>query len=194
MLGLLAIVVLGALLGGCGSGDEATTSDSAAAEAARVGSGETSVADEQGETDAGSKGDSMSSEKSKGERKQGGSSDSHPDDAADEPGSGSSHREIVRRKLEKSCPPDVDKASCEALVDGFIDAKGKSKGREVNGPEDCAQAMSREQCEATLKAQRASEGTYSVDVEECLDNPTPRCEEVLRPLFEQQQAAEQSGS
>jgi hypothetical protein len=194
MFGLLAIVALGALLGGCGSGDEATTNDGGAAEAARAGSGETSGADKQGESGAGSKGDSKSRGKDEGEGKRGGSPGSHPHAAADEPGSGSARREIVKRKLEKSCPPDADKASCEALVEGFIDGKGKSKGHGVNGPEDCTQAMSKEECEATLKAQKAGEGTYSVDVEECLDNPTPRCEEVLRPFFEQQQAAQQSGS
>lgn len=191
MFGLLAIVALGALLGGCGSGDEATTNDGAAAEAAPAGSGETSGADRQGKTGAGGNRDSELPGKSKGKGEQNGP---HSGDAPDERGSDSTRREIVKRKLEKSCPPEADEASCEAMVEEFLVSKGKSKASEVAGPEDCTRAMSREECEATLKAQKAAEDTYSVDVEECLDNPTPRCEEVLRPYFEQQQAAEQSGS
>lgn len=194
MLGLLAIVALGALLGGCGSGDGETTQGSAAAEVAPAGAGEASGADRQGETGAEGNRASKPSGKGKGKGKQGGSPGSHSGKGPDEQGSNSArHREVVKRKLEKSCPPDVDRASCEAMVEGFLAADGKPKGRAVSRPEDCTRAMSKEECEATLKAQKASEGTYSVGVEECLDNPTPRCEEVLRPLFEQQQAAERSG-
>ena len=114
-------------------------------------------------------------------------------ETAGDAGSRAARREKVERKLKERCPPDADAASCEALVEGFLAAKGKSTGSEVDEPADCTQAMSEEECERTLKAQKASEGNYSVDVEKCLANPTPRCEEVLRPLFEQQQAAEQSG-
>lgn len=190
MLGLLAIVVLGALVGGCGSGGEATTNDGAAAEA---GAGETAGANRQSETGAEGNRESEPRGKSNEKGEQGGVPGSHPGDEPGERGSDSARREIVKRKLEKSCPPDVDKASCEATVEEFLDSRGKSKTSEVAKPEDCTRAMSKQECEATLKAQKASEGTYSVNVEECLDNPTPRCEEVLRPFFEQQQAAEQSG-
>jgi hypothetical protein len=115
---------------------------------------------------------------------------------AADPNSGetaTARREKVERKLKEQCPPDADMASCEALVQGFLAAKGKSTGSAVDEPGDCTQAMSKGECEKTLKAQKASEGNYSVDVEECLADPTPRCEEVLRPLFEQQQTAEASG-
>lgn len=107
---------------------------------------------------------------------------------------GSARRRHVKRKLEEECPPDVDEASCKAMVDGFIAEGGHSQGKPLNDPGDCTRTRSKEECEASLKAQKAAEGTYSVDVEECLDDPTPRCEAVLRPLFERQQAAEEAGS
>jgi hypothetical protein len=105
----------------------------------------------------------------------------------------SARRRQVKRKLEQECPPDADAASCEAMVDGFIAGRGDPKAKPLNDPEDCTQTRSEEECETDLRAQKAAEDTYSVDVEECLDNPTPRCEAVLRPFFERQQAAEEAG-
>lgn len=189
---MLGILALAALLGGCGSGDEATTRDDVAAEAAPAGSGQASGSDRQEGNGAAADRDSEPPGKKKRKGEQNGSPGSDPGDVPDQQGSGAAHRERVKHKLEKSCPPEADEASCEAMVEEFLISKGKSKSSEVAAPEDCTRAMSKEECEATLKAQKASQGTYSVDVEECLDDPTPRCEEVLRPLFEQQQAAEQS--
>jgi hypothetical protein len=182
------------LLASCGSGDDSTT----------VSSGpDAGVATAGGHGSSGKMGQP--------DRGPAGAGDSrHRDDAADagqhrSPGSkargaappedsaGPAREAKIERKLKESCPPDVDAASCEAMVEGFLATQGKSSSHPVEKPGDCTRSMSREECEATLRAQKESEGNYSVDVEECLADPTPRCEEVLRPLFEQQRAAESSG-
>jgi hypothetical protein len=54
--------------------------------------------------------------------------------------------------------------------------------------------MSRAECEEVLAAQRAAaEAGASIDVRECVQHPTPRCEEILRPILEAQRAAMQGG-
>lgn len=40
-----------------------------------------------------------------------------------------------------------------------------------------------------LAAQRAAEAGGSVDVHECMQHPTPQCEEALRPILEAQRQA-----
>jgi hypothetical protein len=195
-LGVLAISTAGILAAGCGSGDETTSAtERTSAEAAAPDSGEKQ--EKKGrpsrapaDRDGGRPGKSNKSGKEAGH---GQAADPGSVETPGDGGSMSARREKVERKLKEQCPPDADAASCEALVEGFLAAKGESTGRAVDEPGDCTQAMSKEECEKTLKAQKASEGNYSVDVEECLADPTPRCEEVLRPLFEQQQAAEASG-
>jgi hypothetical protein len=196
-LGVLAIGTAGILLAGCGSGDEATSAtERTSAEAAAPDSGGEGPERKSGPSRAPADRDGGQSGKSNKSGKEAGHGQATDPGSADTPGEGgstSARREKAERKLKEHCPPDADKASCEALVEGFLASKGKSTGSAVNEPSDCTQAMSEEECERTLKAQKASEGNYSVDVEECLADPTPRCEEVLRPLFEQQQAAEASG-
>jgi hypothetical protein len=53
--------------------------------------------------------------------------------------------------------------------------------------------MSRETCEAMFAAQKAAaeRPDESVNVDECLQNPTPRCEAVLGRIVEEQYAASQ---
>jgi hypothetical protein len=61
----------------------------------------------------------------------------------------------------------------------------------MNETGDCLQTMSRADCEALLTAQKAAaqrSGT-PVNVDDCMRNPTPRCEEVLSQMFEEQRAA-----
>lgn len=64
----------------------------------------------------------------------------------------------------------------------------ETPSRRFEEPSDCLKAMSREQCEALAAAEKGGHGE-SVNLEECIDNPTPRCEEVLRPVYEEQVAA-----
>ncbi len=196
-LGVLTIGTAGILLTGCGSGEKTiSATERTSAEVAAPDSGGEGPEKESGPSRAPADHDGGQSGKSSKRVKEAGhgrATDPGSADAPGDDGSTSARREEAERKLKEHCPPDADTASCEALVEGFLAAKGKSTGSAVNEPGDCTQAMSEEECERTLKAQKASEGNYSVDVEECLANPTPRCEEVLRPLFEQQQAAEASG-
>jgi hypothetical protein len=100
----------------------------------------------------------------------------------------------IEEEAVKHCPAGTDLPQCKALVEG---AKQSTKTRsfEVKEPEDCLEAMSKSDCEATYAAQKeAAEATgESVDVQACLKSPTPKCEAILRPLFEQQQAAEEAG-
>jgi hypothetical protein len=196
-LGVSAIAAAGILLAGCGSGDETTSAtERTSAEVATPDSGGEGQEKKSGPNRAPADRDGGQSGKSNKSGKKAGHGQAADPGSVDTPGddgSTSARREKAERKLKEHCPPDADKASCEVLVEGFLAAKGKSAGHAVDEPGECTQAMSEEECERTLKAQKASEGNYSVDVEECLADPTPRCEEVLRPLFEQQQAAEASG-
>jgi hypothetical protein len=192
MLVVTFVLTLGAA--GCGSEDGATVQGGPAGRSASAGSEE--AAQSSGESDrvAGRK-----ARRDSADGPEAGTSERHQAHGAgrtkeaDGHGADSARRPQVKRKLEEECPPNADDASCEAMVEGFIADRGHSKGKPLNHPEDCTQTRSKEECETDLRAQKAAEGTYSVDVEECLDDPTPRCEAVLRPLFERQQAAEEAG-
>ena len=60
----------------------------------------------------------------------------------------------------------------------------------VSSVEDCVKAIGKEGCERLLEAEKASQGGGpSIDVNECMKNPTPRCEAALRPILEAEQAA-----
>ena len=99
----------------------------------------------------------------------------------------------VEQQAARHCPKGVALVQCEALVEGSKQG-ANSPSYTVSDPEDCLRAMSQEQCEATYKAQKeaAESAGPPVDVQECLKNMTPRCEAILRPLFEQQHAAEEA--
>lgn len=190
-----AIAAAAVLLAGCGSGNDATTANgepgAGVAAAGGMESHGTPAQPDRGPVDGAGKQrreDGADAKQGRSEDKKASRGPAQPEDT-----SRPARRAKIERKLKESCPPDVDEASCEAMVEGFLASRGKSTGHAVEKPSDCTRSMSKEECEATLRAQKESEGNYSVDVEECLANPTPRCEEVLRPLFEQQRAAESSG-
>jgi hypothetical protein len=95
------------------------------------------------------------------------------------------------KKAAKDCPAGVTAVQCGTLVEAF--AKGKrSHPHPVTKASDCLRVMSRENCEALLSAQKAAaeQSHDPVNVEDCMRNPTPRCEEVLKQVFEEQRAAE----
>jgi hypothetical protein len=88
-------------------------------------------------------------------------------------------------KVASYCLEHFSRATC-------VEMAKPPKGRSVrfDEPADCLKAMSRKQCEELVAAQRAAQGSgESVDVDECMENPTPRCEEVLRSAYEEQVAA-----
>ena len=84
------------------------------------------------------------------------------------------------------CPSGVSRAECEVIAEQVSDTPSYS----VSSVEDCVKAIGKEGCERLLETERASQGgSPSIDVNECLKNPTPRCEAALRPILEAEQAA-----
>jgi hypothetical protein len=119
--------------------------------------------------------------------KQGGSSPAAPppQTADSTPG----HRQALGHKAAQDCPAGLSAAQCGALVEAYAAARAKgADATEINDPKDCLKVMSRENCEAMLSAQKAAAEAAGtpVNVDECMQNMTPRCEEVLRPMFEAQ--------
>lgn len=94
---------------------------------------------------------------------------------------------------KKHCPSGLSAAQCGALAEAFIKANEAGSPHPLNEPRDCLEVMSRENCEAMFAAQAAAAESphSSVDVDECVRNPTPRCEAVLGRVFEEQYAASQ---
>jgi hypothetical protein len=92
------------------------------------------------------------------------------------------------RKARASCPAGVSAAQCKATVEKYVGTPA-GPSHPVVESEDCLDFMGRAECEAMLTAQQAASGVgVSVNVEECLRNPTPECEAVLKPILEAQQA------
>lgn len=104
-------------------------------------------------------------------------------------GSAPPGREEARRAA-RVCPRGLSRSECEAAVKALA---RRSPSQTLTKPRDCLETMSKEQCEAMSRAIRAADGEAggSVNVEECVRNPTPHCEEVLRPILEAQYAASQ---
>ena len=61
----------------------------------------------------------------------------------------------------------------------------------MTSPRDCLKVSTQAECEALVSAQAAAvqEAGVSVNVEECIQTPTPQCEAVLRRAIETQYAA-----
>lgn len=190
----IAILLLACTAIGCGSsgGDTATTPTAAAVQEEAAS----------GTSSGGGQGSRGGSETSKGGSKKSKAHAGAGNQAGRSRGSGkgkrgdgaSPHSAKVKRKLAKYCPPGTSKEECEGLVEGFLE-KQDAKSTQVAKPQDCTKAMSRSQCEELLRKQQqaaAGEGS-SVDVQQCMEHPTPQCEEALRPVFEQQLAAQQAG-
>ncbi len=84
------------------------------------------------------------------------------------------------------CPAGVSRRECEAIAEQVSDTPSYS----VSSVEDCVKAIGKEGCERLLETETASQGgSPSIDVNECLKNPTPPCEAALRPILEGEQAA-----
>jgi hypothetical protein len=189
-----AVLLLACAAIGCGSGGEGTTTMPAAAVTGEeAASGASSGGGPSG------RGAGKASE-GDGKRPKAGARSKHA--GAGRPkasgngkqGESSPHSAKVKRKLTKYCPRGTSKEECQGLVEGFLETQD-AKSTQVAEPQDCTKAMSRSQCEELLRQQKqaAARETSSVDVQQCMDHPTPQCEEALRPVFEQQIAAQQAG-
>jgi hypothetical protein len=99
----------------------------------------------------------------------------------------------VERQAARNCPKGISLAQCESLVQGSKQA-ASAPSYTVTQPEDCLKAMSKEQCEAIYRAQKeaADSSSPGANIQACLQNMTPQCEAILRPIFEQQRAAEEA--
>jgi hypothetical protein len=97
---------------------------------------------------------------------------------------------IGARKLAKICPRDLSRAECKSVV---RDLAEPSPSHTMDTPRDCLAVMSKEECESMAKAVTGTPTGGSVNVEECVKNPTPHCEEVLGPVLEAMHAARQAG-
>ena len=181
---------------GCGSGSGDTTTDVAAPPRAGGDDGgrvaalkppaKTERRQEQirnGGSPKPSTGDRGSSEKTPGRPTEGNAGT----DSAPQPHAG-------KRRVSKACPSGISRSECETLVAGYQQTKDKPS-HAVQEPEDCLKAMGRAECEGLLEGQHeaAEEEGASVDVRQCLQKPTPRCEEILRAAFEAQVAAGATG-
>lgn len=190
----VSVLLLACTATGCGSGGEGT----ATAPAAAVTEEEAAPGASSGDGQSGGKAGKVANDDAKKSKPHSGAaSEAGRRRSSGEGNRGdgsSSHSAQVKRKLTKYCPQGTSKEECEGLVEGFLETQDAASAQ-VAQPQDCTKAMSRSQCEELLGKQHqaaASEGS-SVDVQECMEHPTPECEEALRPVFEQQIAAQQTG-
>jgi hypothetical protein len=99
----------------------------------------------------------------------------------------------IRHGAARNCPAGVTVAQCESLAEEVAEKDGSS-APPMEKPNDCLEVMSRAQCEALLAAQQAAaeSGNKPVNIERCLEDPTPRCREVLESMAEDQHLTPQS--
>lgn len=86
------------------------------------------------------------------------------------------------------CPSGVSRAECE----GIAEQVGETPSTSVSSPEDCVKAIGREACERLLEVESAAKGGPSIDIKDCLERPTPRCEAALAPILEAERTASNS--
>lgn len=194
-LAAIAVLLLAFAVSGCGSSDGGDATTPTAAEGAASGpTGGGSGADESG-PDSGEEAKKSKARSDSGKTADGKSEKEKTGAKQGDEGSGDSRSAEVKRKLAKACPQGMDEKTCRRYIEASLAAKeGDSNTTRVSGPEDCVEVMSRAECEELLAQQKqAEEESSTVNTEECMKNPTPRCEEVLREDLERQQAAGQAG-
>lgn len=98
-------------------------------------------------------------------------------------------RQGVVRRAQAACPKGLAAGVCRQTAEKYA-AADPGPADPASAPGECTNVMSRPECEALLTAQQAAAeaGGESINVEKCLREPTPRCEAVLGPVLEQQQA------
>lgn len=176
-----ALLLLAGFAIGCGSGDDEPPQPAAVAESPAIG-GPKAVERQPDTTrpvrDAGA-------EKAPPSRPVGGTGKA-PNKAGGPPpqrtsrGGGSA---TVRAEAN-SCVERFGRATCAAMA-----KPAGAPSRSVEEPADCMRVKTQSECEELAAAQEsARRHDESVNVEKCIENPTPHCEEVLRPVLEAQGA------
>lgn len=196
---ILVTLLLGAVAIGCGSSEDSSSGEmpSGGAAAAATGKEKEAPSSATQAPDSTARG-ADSSQKSRSGHSE--DSPARPDSSKRADGassgagsqtadSGPGHRRAWGHKAAGDCPDGLSAAECGALVEAYGQAKAKgADATTLESPRDCLAVMSRGECEAMLGAQKAAAeaaGTPII-VEECMRNPTPRCEEALKQMFESQ--------
>lgn len=174
-----ALLIAAALAVGCGSGDEPPAAEGTAARAPET-------------ADRGNDGEAQrpgSRPEANAEAR------AHEKRAREEPGQdrnsqrapvrrterdvGDAPRDAAVREAANACLERFGRATCAAMTE-----RPTAPSTRAERPQDCLEAMSKSECEEILAAEQAARDRgESVNVEECIDHPTPHCEEVLRAIY-----------
>ncbi len=94
---------------------------------------------------------------------------------------------VTAEGMAKHCPATFEQSTCEALVEAA--GKPRDGSHAVDATGDCTEVLTKADCEAAYAVRdRAAEAPDSIlmsgtEFRECLENPTPRCEELLGPIL-----------
>jgi hypothetical protein len=201
MSALLVLLVLAVGVLGCGGGDgdSAASTDSGTQDTTPAGVAQ-ARAPAQGKSDVRNGGKDASGKHEGGATNVKGGADSGKSHGGSggKPGAGGSgptpqQTAALEEKAAAHCPGGIDLKQCKALVKAAKQAED-TPSYDVSEPEDCLKAMSKSECEAIYAAQKqAADATgASVDVRACIQNPTPECEAIVRPILERQREAEEA--
>lgn len=179
-LAWIAVLLVGAVvLAGCGSGGDATAPVEAGPSGNPEGSGATPGTEPVEKSGASQRATARSDESHRSNDSASG--EPGPPPSAPERG-GSEAVRAADRAAVRGCIARFGRSACEEMV-----REAGAPATRVDEPSDCLKAMSKARCEEMAAAQRAGEEHGdSVNLEECIENPTPKCEAVLRPLLEAQ--------
>jgi len=187
-----AVVLIAAVVAvssfGCGSGDGDSSTETGAQTVTQNGNGAPKASVDNSKGSADRQATQADSPGAEGEDKR-----SHPETEPEPnraaPSTSKGKKTAAAGEHEARCPPNLTRAQCAAVV------RATTRGAPsnvLNEPRDCLKIMSRAECEALAAELRdAFERSDSFGFEECLQNPTPKCEEVFGPVLEQQRAASQ---
>lgn len=98
---------------------------------------------------------------------------------------------VTVKKLRRRCPKGMEPAACDELVKTYLEAQNPAPAPPQPEPGQCPEALSKAECEAAVAATKTAEKGGAVNVQECLANMTPQCEEALRAAFEAQAHAQE---
>ncbi|HEX7243964.1 MAG TPA: hypothetical protein VF245_00175 [Solirubrobacterales bacterium] len=173
-----ALLIAALLVGGCGSGGDTTTAVGTDRPSDRAESGGASRAEAEGSGSA-----AGANTQSGAPHRSSGNENGAADRPSASPVQGKAKPAVAGdRAAVRSCLARFGRTVCNEMV-----RQGAAPATRVDEPSDCLKAMSKAMCEELAAAQQAGEEHGdSVNLEECIENPTPKCEAVLRPLLEAQ--------